>query len=63
MTPAEDLPATVDLAAPDEARCDYQPGVLRCVRRPHPEHPDAHVRVNGSVQRAGHQPALSTLEW
>jgi hypothetical protein len=26
-------------------RCDYQPGRLRCVRRSHPEHPNAHVRV------------------
>ena len=42
------LPTSVDVAAPDEARCDHAEGGLPCVRRPHPEHPNAHVRVAGS---------------
>ena len=32
-----------DVAA-DDNRCDYQPGLYRCIRQPHPRHPDAHVR-------------------
>lgn len=42
------LPVSVDVAATDEARCDHAEGGLPCVRRPHPEHPNAHVRVAGS---------------
>ena len=38
-----------DLAGPGEERCGYQPGRLRCVRRPHPESPDAHVRVSAEL--------------
>lgn len=30
--------------ADDQYRCTYQPGVLRCIRRVHPEDPDAHIR-------------------
>lgn len=42
------LPTSVDVAAPDEDRCEHAEGGLPCVRRPHPEHPNAHVRVAGS---------------
>ncbi len=42
------LPTSVGVAAPEEARCDHAEGGLPCVRRPHPEHPNAHVRVAGS---------------
>lgn len=38
-----------DVAGPGEERCGYQPGQLRCVRRPHPEAPDAHVRVSAEL--------------
>lgn len=37
----------VDLAPTADERCDHRAGGLRCVRRPHPEHPGAHVRVAG----------------
>ncbi len=42
------LPATVDVALTAAERCDHAEGGLPCVRRPHPEHPHAHVRVAGS---------------
>lgn len=42
------LPATVDVAPTAAERCDHAEGGLPCVRRPHPEHPNAHVRVAGS---------------
>ena len=42
------LPATVDVAPSAAERCDHAEGGLPCVRRPHPEHPNAHVRVAGS---------------
>ncbi|SDE26550.1 hypothetical protein [Auraticoccus monumenti] len=41
------LGAGVDLAPTGDDRCDHRSGRLRCVRRRHPEHPDAHVRVAG----------------
>lgn len=34
----------IGVARPGEDRCDYQPGAMRCVRRPHPDNPNAHVR-------------------
>ncbi len=37
----------VDLAYEGETRCTHRSGRLRCVRRPHPEHPGAHVPVVG----------------
>ena len=42
------LPATVNVAPTAAERCDHAEGGLPCVRRPHPEHPNAHVRVAGS---------------
>jgi hypothetical protein len=46
------LPATVDVAPTTAERCDHAEGGLPCVRRPHPEHPNAHVRVAGSRCKA-----------
>ena len=46
------LPTSVDVARPTRPRCDHAEGGLPCVRRPHPEHPNAHVRVAGlALQR------------
>lgn len=42
------LPETVDVAPTAAERCGHAEGGLPCIRRPHPEHPNAHVRVAGS---------------
>jgi hypothetical protein len=37
----------IGVARPGEQRCPEVDGGLRCVRRPHPQSPSAHVRVAG----------------
>jgi hypothetical protein len=37
----------IGVARPGEQRCGVISAGLRCVRRPHPESPSAHVRVAG----------------
>jgi len=45
--PVAPLPPSVHVALPGEARCADRLGQLPCVRRPHADHPYAHVRIAG----------------
>jgi len=50
LTDLAELPESVGVAGPGEERCGDRAGGLRCVRRPHPDHPRAHVRVAGHYE-------------
>jgi hypothetical protein len=47
------LPPSVGVARPGDPQCTDRLGALRCVRRPHPQHPHAHVRVAGHHDGGG----------